>query len=234
MTDKNYHPLIDHREPPASLIALRDELPKHKEIYNKAIKGANFEECLAIVAAELKIVLDGYYDIPELCDLLVWELRRLDVPMMQKHPALQGAKIVETKDAILLEGDGLILPAPAELFGKSLPEVSKEELDAATKEDDNKISGINHDLIIFDDTVRNSIEVDASGIVEDWHNYPENIPSTPGYCQLTVVMYEDGEIFNCAWLGIGVWNFIPTKKIIKWKYRWEDDSEEITPPPQLQ
>lgn len=111
---KDYNPNIDHREPPPSLVALRNELPKHPKIFAKAIKGRTFEECIGIVAAELLIVLDGNYDVAAVCDMLVWELRRSVTPGMSKHRGLSGAKIVETKDAITLEPTELILPPGVE------------------------------------------------------------------------------------------------------------------------
>jgi hypothetical protein len=100
---------IEHKEPPASLVALRDELPKHPLIYNEAIKGRNFEECLATIAYMLDIALDGMYDVADLCDLLVTELRRIGTisvdgtSVAKKDPRLVAATLVEMKDRIVIE-----------------------------------------------------------------------------------------------------------------------------------
>lgn len=110
MDKKDYHHLIDHREPPASLVALRNELLKFPRISVEAMKGRSFEECLGIIAARLSIVLDGMYDPEKVCDMLYWELKRLQNPAIGKFPGLSGAKLVETADAITLESTDLIVP----------------------------------------------------------------------------------------------------------------------------
>lgn len=100
---------IEQREPPASLIALRNELPLHPVIYREAIQGRNFEECLAIVAYMLDIALDGMYDVEDLCDLLVTELKRqgaisVDGTTVSKRDhRLVPATILELKDRIVIE-----------------------------------------------------------------------------------------------------------------------------------
>ena len=56
----NNHSLIEEKVVPESLIQLREELPKHPDIFLLANRGKTFEECLAIIAAELRILVDGY------------------------------------------------------------------------------------------------------------------------------------------------------------------------------
>lgn len=109
-------PGIHYKPTPESLIALRNELPRHKDIYEKANKGDSFEECLAIIAAELRIVLDGLYDAAELCDLLVSELKRRHLIVLAGYedatadPRLVPVRLVESKDTVKIENAGLIIP----------------------------------------------------------------------------------------------------------------------------
>lgn len=115
---------IEQREPPASLVALRKELalPQHKELYDYGIQGRNFEECLARIAHKLGIALDGFYDVPELCDVLLTVLRRksvlkvigergfVDGDASQLDDRLIGIRRIEDKDTVRLENRDLILP----------------------------------------------------------------------------------------------------------------------------
>lgn len=100
---------IESREPPASLIALREELPKHPLIYVEAQKGRNFEECLATIAYMLDIALDGMYDVEDLCDLLVKELKRVGAisvdgtSVAKKDSRLVAVTLVEMADKIVIE-----------------------------------------------------------------------------------------------------------------------------------
>ena len=101
---------IEQREPPASLIALREELPNHPLIYEEAKKGRNFEECLATIAYMLDIALDGMYDVEELCDLLVKELKRVGAISLDgtstgkvRDSRLVAATLVEMGDRIVIE-----------------------------------------------------------------------------------------------------------------------------------
>lgn len=112
---------LETREPPGSVVALRNELPLHKEIYDKAIQGRNFEECLAIIGAELGIILDGIYNAPDLCAMLVRELQRkrailADGTSIPRDPALVSAAITVTKDSITIDEvteGGVIIPEGA-------------------------------------------------------------------------------------------------------------------------
>lgn len=58
---------------PNELVALQDELSRHPDLLAKAKEGSTFGETLGIVAAELEIVLDGYYsgdDVKNLCVII--------------------------------------------------------------------------------------------------------------------------------------------------------------------
>lgn len=73
----NSIPNAQLREPPVEITILRAELakPEHEDIYRAAIAGDTFEECVGIIAAELGIIMDGDYDVPQLCDVLIRALR---------------------------------------------------------------------------------------------------------------------------------------------------------------
>lgn len=101
--DNDTHYLIQIKEPPASIIALREELPKHPNIYGEAQKGNTFEECLGIIAAKLDIVLDGLYDADDLCQLLLDCLRKRH--MFPDSPHLRSSKL---RDVELIEREGTV------------------------------------------------------------------------------------------------------------------------------
>jgi hypothetical protein len=73
--DHSTNALLEIREPPRSLILLREELPKHPDIYAAASKEPDFARCIGTIAAMLDIVLDGQYAGDDLCDLLYRALR---------------------------------------------------------------------------------------------------------------------------------------------------------------
>lgn len=115
---------IEQREPPASLVALREELalPQNMQVFDYAILGRNFEECLARVALMVGIAVDGYYDVPELCDVLVTALKKRSVlkvlspngftdgDISDIDQRLIGIRRIEDKDTVRLENRDLILP----------------------------------------------------------------------------------------------------------------------------
>lgn len=109
MNTKNYgydnetHHLIQLKQPPPSIIALREELPKHPDIYNEAIKGNTFEECIGIIAARLDVVLDGLYDPEPLCAMLVDVLRKRH--MFGSNPSLRHPDLVDVE---LVEKEGTV------------------------------------------------------------------------------------------------------------------------------
>lgn len=141
---KDYHHLIDHREPPPVLVALRNELPNHPEIFKAANEGKSFAECLAIICMHLGIVVDDVFDevaLLELCDVIVKELKHRSALKVlgatgivesaaHRDPRLVHARIIETADSLILDQAGLIVPPIPE----KLPSLSREDLDTAINE----------------------------------------------------------------------------------------------------
>lgn len=124
MNPKNYgydhdtHHLIQIRQPPPSIIALREELPKHPDIYNEAVKGNTFEECIGIIAARLDMVLDGLYDPEPLCAMLVDVLRKRHMygsnPSL-RHPDLIDVELVEKEGTVeIVERDRNSITIPTD------------------------------------------------------------------------------------------------------------------------
>lgn len=86
---------------PKSVEALREELKKHPDIYDYAILGTTFEDCLGRIAVKVNLILDGYYDVDDLCDKLI--------QLMKKHkPLIINSASMET--SILSPQGELILP----------------------------------------------------------------------------------------------------------------------------
>lgn len=128
--DHETHHLLEIRQPPSSLVALRNELPYHKDIYEYAIQGRTFEECCAKIGEKLDIVFDGLYDGDKLCEVLCVALRNRRFHGNQphlRHPALVNAELVERKGTVSLEvvegGIGTIAPT------SELPTVTLQRLD---------------------------------------------------------------------------------------------------------
>lgn len=106
--DHSTHYLLSLSEPPASLVALRDELKFHPEVTEYAIQGANFEECLGRIGVKLDVALDGEYDAEKLCALFVDLLRCTRIAVYSREAVLAkhgmvAAELVETKDGVQLE-----------------------------------------------------------------------------------------------------------------------------------
>jgi len=102
------HHLIELKEPPASLVALREELmkPQHADIANYAKDGPSFSEVMARIAIKLDIVLDGEYDAAELCEVLANALRGRFSYKGRPHLSdsrLMNVEIVEREGEITLE-----------------------------------------------------------------------------------------------------------------------------------
>lgn len=98
---KNDHHLIQEKVTPESVQQLAQLLqsPRFKGVADKAIQGADFSECLGIIAAFYDIALEGEYDIPELCKMLC------DVMLGNKAVinALIPAELVEREDTFTLD-----------------------------------------------------------------------------------------------------------------------------------
>lgn len=103
--DLDTHHLIELREPPASLVALRAELSFHPDIVEYASVGQSFSECLGRIALKLDIVLDGDYDAEKLCEVLEEGMRN-----RRLYPGSAGllgkglvrAELVETEGELIL------------------------------------------------------------------------------------------------------------------------------------
>lgn len=94
---------------PLALVRLREELalPCHADIAKKAMQGADFAECLGIIAAELSIAMDGEYEVQATCIMLTKALKnRSKVDKDNPHELADGlipVKMEETEDALRLE-----------------------------------------------------------------------------------------------------------------------------------
>lgn len=108
--DRTSHPLIVIREPPPALVRMREalQLQCNTDIYQAAEKGANFEECLAIIATKLSIALDGYYDVPDLCGKLAIALENRTFNnfnktlMHEQFSGLLNAAMIEREGSVEL------------------------------------------------------------------------------------------------------------------------------------
>ena len=81
--DTSTHHLLQLKNIPAGLVALREELqlPKHADIMQAAAKGATFEESIGIIAAQLGIALNDVYDVGPLCSKLAQALKQRFIKM---------------------------------------------------------------------------------------------------------------------------------------------------------
>lgn len=108
---KDTHHLMEIKQLPASLIELQKEitLPQHRDIYNAAFAEKTFELALGMLAAKVDILLDGSYDVPKLCELLVTALRTRRVAGANPsamHPDLVPVDLVEKEDSLAVEFAG--------------------------------------------------------------------------------------------------------------------------------
>jgi hypothetical protein len=109
--DLTTHPLLIFKEPGSALVALRNELPLHPEIFTYANQGATIEDCLGRIATKLDIALDGEYNLDDLCGLLMTCLaaKRQKIPLSEIHK-LAGLTQVE-----LIERENTVELAPTEI-----------------------------------------------------------------------------------------------------------------------
>jgi len=121
--DHDSHHLLSRKILPQSAIELQQEIarPEHRDIYNAAIKGSTFEECIGTILAMVDIAVDGEYDGAKLMEMAVHALRNRRFHGNNPagmHPDLVPAEIVERKDSVTLEFGGshidpsLVLPQP--------------------------------------------------------------------------------------------------------------------------
>lgn len=93
------HHLIEIKEPPASVVALRKELekPENRDIYDYASQGTDFADCMGRIALKLSIALDGEYDGADLCGMLVNAMRARKVADGTGRPHLGDSRLVEAE-----------------------------------------------------------------------------------------------------------------------------------------
>lgn len=109
LLDHSTHHLLSIKRLDESFNLLVRELalPQNKDISDEAQeKGTTFEECLGFIAARLDIVLDGLYDVADLCELLTKALKNrkeFGNRMHEVDKRLVSAEIVETAESIALQ-----------------------------------------------------------------------------------------------------------------------------------
>lgn len=110
--EKQYSPRkgLTIKEIPQSLIKLREmlQLPAFFNISSKAQKEPTFEMSLGSIAADLNILLEGDYNVEDLCSMLCEALTNstkagtVDSPQLLSSKLI-AAKIEETENALNIE-----------------------------------------------------------------------------------------------------------------------------------
>jgi hypothetical protein len=138
---KNDHHLILEKFTPESLVALRSELaePHNSDIFNRAIKEPTFEGALATIAECLDIVLDGMYDVPDLCAVLAAAMRQRHSHGSQPHlrdQRLRNVEMVEREGTVVLEevADGIVTVAPDCSGGRGVESLNVTEEEFSNEE----------------------------------------------------------------------------------------------------
>lgn len=102
---------MHHEYFPEEVLALQQELKKHPEILAK-IEGKDLAESLAIIGAELHILLDGLYTPLELCTLFLRKLKEQGALVITADPQLVEARIKISKDSIVIEEQPVLKKLP--------------------------------------------------------------------------------------------------------------------------
>ena len=102
------HHLIEEKRLPESFIELQRELalPHNEAVSKEAAKAGSFEEALGTIAALCDIALDGLYEVPDLCDLLVKALRAgkgVKGAASKISEKLVSAELIEREGEVSLE-----------------------------------------------------------------------------------------------------------------------------------
>lgn len=117
---KNEHHLIQEKVIPEELQQLAHLLllPRYKGVRDKAIEGRTFEECIGIIAAFYDIALDGEYDVPEICKILVQfmtghksvvkELIPVELVEREEDFTLEPVEVAGMADQVATSGDNLL------------------------------------------------------------------------------------------------------------------------------
>ena len=106
-TDHTTHHLLEIREPPPSIVVLRNllHLPANEDILRASMQAGTFEEAMATIAMWLGIVIDGVYDAAILADVLATALSKRKLGSeLRPHildPRLSSAEILESRSGKL-------------------------------------------------------------------------------------------------------------------------------------
>lgn len=72
---------------PETVVALQKELSHHKELTAKVqAEARNIEEALAMICTHCDLIVDGYYDVPDLAAKLIPLLQRKRIVIVQDIP----------------------------------------------------------------------------------------------------------------------------------------------------
>lgn len=104
----NFNPFVEIKEPPASLVTLRNLLqrPENADILEAASKAKDFEDALGIIALQLDILLDGLYEVDQLCEVLNNSLSARGLHSTSPHKRdsrLVAAELVEREGTVTIE-----------------------------------------------------------------------------------------------------------------------------------
>lgn len=111
-----YHEMFDER-----ILALQNELRNHPDILAKAQACGSLSEVLGSIAADLNILLDGTYDIPDLCGMLALKLRERGTIEVQTVYNTIPVQVKVGENEIIVDG----VPNPTPLLPP--PSSKKEE-----------------------------------------------------------------------------------------------------------
>ena len=106
--DLSTHHLLEIREPPENLVALRNELMEvaHDDIRPYLQEGKTFEDVLGRIGVRVNIALDGEYDANDICGVLCTALRNKRFgtgdPRLEPILGLLEAGLVEREGTIEL------------------------------------------------------------------------------------------------------------------------------------
>lgn len=106
---KHVNLLVEEKVPPQSFIMLRDEVIHHPDIMKHMAESKNFEECIANIAADCNILLDGDYEAEALFAMLYQAVKNRNKNSSSPEsnaPGLVRAEIRETSNSFIIEEVG--------------------------------------------------------------------------------------------------------------------------------
>lgn len=139
------HPYLILKETPPALIELRRilSLVANIDLYQAGITGDNIGDCLGRIAAKLDIAMDGYYEIPEVCEMLVEAIGNRGKFSSQPHlraAGLVNAELVEREGTVEIErktdGEGPYIEGVggSEVVGSDASNPESSEIRTSTKD----------------------------------------------------------------------------------------------------